>query len=424
MIDQMVTERNWAGNYGYQAPRIAHPASVAELQDWWPAPGRSVHWGPGIRSTTSPTPPGPWWCWTGWTPASASSAEHDRHGQRRHALRDARGGAAAPGLRARTTSPRCRTSRWRVPSRPPRMAPATATATSPPPWRRWSWSPPTASSSRPARGDADFPGVVVALGALGIVTRLTLDIEPSFEMRQSVLRACDWDRSGDFDDVIVRRLQREPVHRLERADSGPGVAQARTDQAARPSERLSRRGAGRRARHPLPACRGSNCTSNSACRARGTSGCRTSGWSSRRAAARSCSPSTSSRGARAAAPSARCAASATVIAPCSWSRDPHDRRRRPVAQPQLRPRQHRPALHLAPGRARGHARPAPPRSGTGPVRRQAALGQAVPRRRRRPRPAVSALCRLHSPGRQAGSGRKIPQRVPGPHGIRPLILSR
>ena len=33
MIDQMVTERNWAGNYGYQAPRIAHPASVAELQD-------------------------------------------------------------------------------------------------------------------------------------------------------------------------------------------------------------------------------------------------------------------------------------------------------------------------------------------------------------------------------------------------------
>ena len=33
MIDQMVTERNWAGNYGYQAPQIAHPASVAELQD-------------------------------------------------------------------------------------------------------------------------------------------------------------------------------------------------------------------------------------------------------------------------------------------------------------------------------------------------------------------------------------------------------
>ncbi|HEX9087443.1 MAG TPA: FAD-binding protein, partial [Arthrobacter sp.] len=33
MIDQMVTERNWAGNYSYQAPRIAHPASMAELQD-------------------------------------------------------------------------------------------------------------------------------------------------------------------------------------------------------------------------------------------------------------------------------------------------------------------------------------------------------------------------------------------------------
>ena len=34
--------------------------------------------------------------------------------------------------------------------------------------------------------DASFNGMVVALGALGIVTRLTLEVEPSFEMRQDI----------------------------------------------------------------------------------------------------------------------------------------------------------------------------------------------------------------------------------------------
>ncbi|WP_263648676.1 FAD-binding protein [Nonomuraea cavernae] len=36
------------------------------------------------------------------------------------------------------------------------------------------------------RGDADFPGAVVALGALGVVTTLTLDLVPAFELRQYV----------------------------------------------------------------------------------------------------------------------------------------------------------------------------------------------------------------------------------------------
>ncbi|MFC5665272.1 FAD-binding protein [Kitasatospora misakiensis] len=36
------------------------------------------------------------------------------------------------------------------------------------------------------RGEAHFPGSVVALGALGVVTRLTLDVVPAFEVRQWV----------------------------------------------------------------------------------------------------------------------------------------------------------------------------------------------------------------------------------------------
>src|SRR2546421_718785 len=36
------------------------------------------------------------------------------------------------------------------------------------------------------RGDEDFEGVVVALGSLGVVTALTLDIRPRYEIRQLV----------------------------------------------------------------------------------------------------------------------------------------------------------------------------------------------------------------------------------------------
>jgi len=37
-----------------------------------------------------------------------------------------------------------------------------------------------------ARGDADFDGAVVNLGALGVVTRVTLDVQPAFQVRQRV----------------------------------------------------------------------------------------------------------------------------------------------------------------------------------------------------------------------------------------------
>lgn len=37
------------------------------------------------------------------------------------------------------------------------------------------------------RGEADFLGSVVALGALGVVTRLELDVEPAYEMTQTIM---------------------------------------------------------------------------------------------------------------------------------------------------------------------------------------------------------------------------------------------
>ncbi len=56
---------------------------------------------------------------------------------------------------------------------------------------------------RVARGDADFDGIVVGLGALGVVTRVTLDVEPAFEVRQDVFEGLHWDALlAHFDEIM------------------------------------------------------------------------------------------------------------------------------------------------------------------------------------------------------------------------------
>jgi alditol oxidase len=53
------------------------------------------------------------------------------------------------------------------------------------------------------RGDPGFNGAVVALGALGIVTRVTLDIEPAFTIRQDAFEGLEWAALlGDLDAVM------------------------------------------------------------------------------------------------------------------------------------------------------------------------------------------------------------------------------
>lgn len=61
---------------------------------------------------------------------------------------------------------------------------------------------PSGDIYRLQRGDADFEGSVVALGALGIVTALTLDIEPTFDVRQDVFTDLPWPVvEQSFDDI-------------------------------------------------------------------------------------------------------------------------------------------------------------------------------------------------------------------------------
>jgi xylitol oxidase len=54
-----------------------------------------------------------------------------------------------------------------------------------------------------ARGEPDFEGVVVGLGALGVVTRVTLEVEPAYEVRQRVFEGLSWDALHEHFDEIT-----------------------------------------------------------------------------------------------------------------------------------------------------------------------------------------------------------------------------
>jgi xylitol oxidase len=57
---------------------------------------------------------------------------------------------------------------------------------------------------RAGRGDPDFDGLVVGLGALGAVTRLTLDVEPDYRVRQRAFEGLAWEALAErFDELTA-----------------------------------------------------------------------------------------------------------------------------------------------------------------------------------------------------------------------------
>jgi len=53
--------------------------------------------------------------------------------------------------------------------------------------------------------DPDFDGAIVSLGSLGVVSTITLDIEPTFEVRQDVYEGLTWTNLLDNLDAIMAR---------------------------------------------------------------------------------------------------------------------------------------------------------------------------------------------------------------------------
>ena len=54
-----------------------------------------------------------------------------------------------------------------------------------------------------SRGDSDFDGLVVGLGALGAVTRITLDVQPAYKVKQRVFEGLSWKALYDHFDEIT-----------------------------------------------------------------------------------------------------------------------------------------------------------------------------------------------------------------------------
>lgn len=114
------------------------------------------------------------------------------------------------------------------------------------------------------RGEADFDGMVVGVGLLGVVTRLSLDIIPTFSLRQDIYRGLAWERLlGDFDtitsagysvsinpdwggdssNVRVKSIATETVedlHGAQRATADLPFAEGATDRSGVPGAWLDR----------------------------------------------------------------------------------------------------------------------------------------------------------------------------------------
>jgi alditol oxidase len=105
------------------------------------------------------------------------------------------------------------------------------------------------------RGDPDFDGLVVALGALGAVTRITLDVEPAFEIRQRVFENLGWDTLyADFDAITARGYS-VSVFTLW-GDASSVWVKSRGD----PPEELPGTTPAPADRHPIPGIDPVNCT--------------------------------------------------------------------------------------------------------------------------------------------------------------------
>jgi xylitol oxidase len=106
------------------------------------------------------------------------------------------------------------------------------------------------------RGDPDFAGMVVGLGALGVVTRLSLDVEPAYEVAQTVFEEVTWDELlGDLD-AIMGAAYSVSVFTVWGERAGAIWAKRRTHE---PEPNLPGRPADGE-RHPIPGVDAASCT--------------------------------------------------------------------------------------------------------------------------------------------------------------------
>lgn len=262
-MSRPVQERNWAGNHTYSAPMVAHPESVEELQELVAASDlvRAL----GSRHSFNDIAD------TAGTMAVLDRLDDDIIVDARNMTVTVSGGTRYGTLAAELQ--RRGFALHNLASLPHiSVAGAVATGTHGSGDTNGNLATAVAglemvtadgSILSARRGDACFDGMVVGLGALGIVTRLTLDIEPSFQVRQSVFEHLGWDRVlDDFDEVT------SSAYSLSLFTDWSGQTVQQGWLKSRHGDREPAGGAvgffggipATVARHPLPGASGSNCT--------------------------------------------------------------------------------------------------------------------------------------------------------------------
>ena len=112
-----------------------------------------------------------------------------------------------------------------------------------------------------SRGDADFDGLVVGLGALGAVTRITLDVEPAYDARQRVFEGLSWDRLFEhFDEIMSSGASVSVFTRLGDAVDQVWVKSRATDAPEQVRGDLCGAIASTVDRHPILGLDPANCT--------------------------------------------------------------------------------------------------------------------------------------------------------------------
>jgi alditol oxidase len=101
-----------------------------------------------------------------------------------------------------------------------------------------------------AEGEPDFAGAVIGLGALGVITTLTLAVEPAYEVRQEVFEPVPWDTLFQgFDELMASGYS---VSVFTRWGESAGQAWVKTRDGAMPvEEELLGVPAAGQERHPI-----------------------------------------------------------------------------------------------------------------------------------------------------------------------------
>jgi len=101
------------------------------------------------------------------------------------------------------------------------------------------------------RGDPDFAGMVVGLGALGVLTSVTLDVVPTFEVRQDLFEHLPWADVTDHLDAITSSAYSVSLF-TDWGPSGPHQVWTKSRADADPVTALLGATPATRELHPLP----------------------------------------------------------------------------------------------------------------------------------------------------------------------------